>query len=295
MNLRSETMDQPGTAAATENLAPAGKPPREPVRAEPAARAGKTVARIRAAWPPLAFVVLLAGGWQLMAAKVDSVLVPSIPAVAEAVVDTLSSGLFLPQLGVTLLRVALGFALAFAVSLAVGIGMGRNTTVRRFFEPAVLLGLTVPSLVWALLCVIWFGVGLANPVVAVALSAAPALTLNIFQGIRSIESELIEMTHVYRFSLRRRLRYLWLPAVQPALFSGARIGLSLSWKVIVLVEVFGMSSGVGYQLNNEFGAQNVAGVLSWTLLFGVVMAILEYGVLQALERYFTRWRKVSAV
>ncbi|KAA9156713.1 ABC transporter permease subunit [Amycolatopsis acidicola] len=230
-----------------------------------------------------------------MATSLDNLLVPDLGEIAKAVGDTVSSGLFLPELGVTLLRVALGFALGFAVSLVVGIGMGRNPVVRRFFEPAVLLGLTVPSLVWALLCVIWFGVGLANPVIAVALSAAPALTLNIYQGITSISGDLIEMTHVYRFPLGRRLRYLWLPAVQPALFSGARIGLSLSWKVIVLVEVFGMSSGVGYQLNNEFGAQNVAGVLAWTLLFGVVMAILEYGVLQGLERYFTRWRKASSV
>jgi NitT/TauT family transport system permease protein len=248
-----------------------------------------------ATWPPLAFVVLLAAGWQLMSAQAHSVLVPGLPEIARSVVETLSSGLFLPQLGITLLRVALGFTLAFVVALGAGIGMGRNAVLRRFFEPAVLLGLTVPSLVWALLCVIWFGVGLANPVIAVALSAAPALTLNIYQGIASIEAELVEMTYVYRFPLSRRLRYLWLPAMQPALFSGARIGLSLSWKVIVLVEVFGMSSGVGYQLNNEFGAQNVAGVLSWTLLFGVVMAILEYGVLQGLERYFTRWRKASSV
>ncbi|WP_208026021.1 ABC transporter permease [Amycolatopsis acidicola] len=251
--------------------------------------------RVRAAWPPALFLVLLAAGWQLMATSLDNLLVPDLGEIAKAVGDTVSSGLFLPELGVTLLRVALGFALGFAVSLVVGIGMGRNPVVRRFFEPAVLLGLTVPSLVWALLCVIWFGVGLANPVIAVALSAAPALTLNIYQGITSISGDLIEMTHVYRFPLGRRLRYLWLPAVQPALFSGARIGLSLSWKVIVLVEVFGMSSGVGYQLNNEFGAQNVAGVLAWTLLFGVVMAILEYGVLQGLERYFTRWRKASSV
>ncbi|PQM44585.1 Putative aliphatic sulfonates transport permease protein SsuC [Mycobacterium talmoniae] len=237
----------------------------------------------------------LAAGWQLMAMQLDNVLVPGLPAIARALVTTVAGGHFLSALGITLLRVALGFTLAFVVSLAVGIGMGRNAVARRFFEPAVLLGLTVPSLIWALLCVIWFGVGLTNPVIAVALSAAPALTLNVYQGVASLSGELAEMVHVYRFPLRRRLRYLWLPAIQPALFSGARIGLSLSWKVIVLVEVFGMSSGVGYELNNAFGAQDVAGVLSWTMLFAVVMAILEYGVLQGLERYLTRWRKASAV
>ncbi|MEK8168937.1 ABC transporter permease subunit [Streptomyces sp. M19] len=122
---------------------------------------------------------------------------------------------------------------------------------------------------------------LTNPVVAVALSASPALTLSIYQGTRAMDSELREMAHVYRFSLATKLRYLWLPSLLPALFSGARLGLSLSWKVIVLVEMFGMSSGVGYELNNQFAAQNVAGVLSWTLLFALVMAVLEYGCSRA--------------
>ena len=181
------------------------------------------------------------------------------------------------------------------VAVGIGIAMGRSEFARRFFEPAVLLGLTIPGLVWALLCVIWFGIDLINPVAAVALSSAPALMLTIYQGTRSVDPDLLEMAHVYRFSRVTRLRRLWLPALAPSLFAGARLGLSLGWKVIVLVEVFGMSSGVGYQLNNAFAAQNVAAVLAWTLLFAIVMAVLEYGVLQALERRAGRWRKAVTV
>ncbi|GAA1389231.1 ABC transporter permease subunit [Pseudonocardia kongjuensis] len=230
-----------------------------------------------------------------MAVLLDSVLVPTVGDVATELVGIVVDGSFAEQLGITVLRVALGFALAFLVAIAVGIAMGRNEFARRFFEPAVLLGLTIPGLVWALLCVIWFGVGLANPVIAVALASAPALVLTIYQGVRSVDPDLLEMAHVYRFSRTTRLRRLWLPALAPSLFAGARLGLSLGWKVIVLVEVFGMSSGVGYQLNNAFAGQNVGAVLAWTLLFAVVMAVLEYGVLQGLERRASRWRKVVSV
>ncbi|MEJ2866832.1 ABC transporter permease [Actinomycetospora sp. OC33-EN08] len=245
--------------------------------------------------PALAFLVLLVAAWQVMAVLVDSLLVPGVGAVAAELVEVVADGSFVGELGATVLRVALGFALAAVVALPVGIAMGRSDLLRRFAEPAVLLGLTVPGLVWALLCVIWFGVGLANPVVAVALSSAPPLVLTTLQGVRSVDPDLLEMAHVYRFSRRVQLRRLWLPALAPALFAGARLGLSLGWKVVVLVEVFGMSSGVGYQLNNEFGSQNVAGVLAWTLLFAVVMAVLEYGVLQGLERRTGRWRKEVSV
>ncbi|MCF7552493.1 ABC transporter permease [Pseudonocardia sp. WMMC193] len=245
--------------------------------------------------PAVLFLVLLAAAWQLMATLLDSVLVPGVPAIVTELVDIVSDGSFLDQLGITVLRVGLGFALAFVVAVVVGIAMGRNEFARRFFEPAVLLGLTIPGLVWALLCVIWFGIDLVNPVAAVALSSAPALMLQIYQGTRSVDPDLLEMAHVYRFSRRVTLRKLWLPALAPSLFAGARLGLSLGWKVIVLVEVFGMSSGVGYQLNNAFAAQNVAAVLAWTLLFAIVMAILEYGILQGLEKRVSRWRKAVSV
>ncbi|MEQ3554324.1 ABC transporter permease [Pseudonocardia nematodicida] len=251
--------------------------------------------RLRAVGPAVLFLVVAAAAWQLMAVLLDSVLVPGVGDVGGELVEIVLDGSFAEHLGITVLRVALGFALAFVVAVAVGIAMGRNEFAQRFFEPAVLLGLTIPGLVWALLCVIWFGIGLANPVIAVALASAPALVLTIYQGVRSVDPDLLEMAHVYRFSGTTRLRRLWLPALAPSLFAGARLGLSLGWKVIVLVEVFGMSSGVGYQLNNAFAAQNVAAVLAWTLLFAVVMAVLEYGVLQGLERRVGRWRKVVSV
>ncbi|MEU6719408.1 ABC transporter permease subunit [Nonomuraea sp. NPDC046802] len=242
-----------------------------------------------------AFVAILLGGWQIMAGTLDSVLVPGVPEIGTYVVHLATSTAFYSALGVTLLRVTLGFALAFVLGAAVGIAMGRSPLARRFFEPGVLIGLTVPGLVWALLCVIWFGVDLVNPVVAIALSAAPALSLSVYQGTRTIDAQLLEMAHVYRFPPGFRLRYLWLPSLAPALFAGARLGLSLAWKVIVLVEIFGMSSGVGYEINNEFAAQNVAGVLAWTVMFALVMAVLEYGLLQGAENRAGRWRKVARI
>ena len=140
--------------------------------------------------------------------------------VATSLRTILREGGALGELAVTIERVVLGFALAFVVALAAGIAMGRNAFAAAFLEPAVLLGLTIPGLVWALLCVIWFGVALTAPVVAIALSAAPALVLNVVQGMRAVDPGLIEMAHVFRFDRLTRLRRLWLPSLAPFLLSG---------------------------------------------------------------------------
>ncbi|MEV5651089.1 ABC transporter permease subunit [Nocardia sp. NPDC052254] len=245
--------------------------------------------------PPLALIVLLAVGWNVMAARWDTPLMPSLGSIGDELVTLWRGGSLWANLEVTLTRVLLGFAVAFVIAVILGIAMGRNTSVRRFLEPAVLLGLATPGLVKALLCVIWFGISVINPILAVALAAAPALIVNITQGVREVDPQLHEMAHIYHFDAWTRLRRIWLPALAPSLFTGARLGIALAWKVIVLVEIFGMADGVGYQLNLEFSNHNVAAVLAWTIAFALVMTAIEYGVLQTLERRTSRWRKESAV
>lgn len=230
-----------------------------------------------------------------MARRLVNPLVPGVDEVSAELVDIITSGVFFSHMLITLGRVALGFLLAFIVSLALGIVTGRNRYAQQFFEPAILIGLTVPGLVWALLCVIWFGISLTTSTLAVALSLTPPLALSIAQGIKTVSADLQEITAVYRLSTWSRLRFLFLPTLIPFLLNGIRIGLSMGWKVIVLVEIFGLSSGVGYRLNAEYSAMNVAGVLAWTIGFAGVMAVLEYGVIGGIERYLTSWRRVATV
>jgi NitT/TauT family transport system permease protein len=249
-------------------------------------------AALRRVAPSLLFCVCLLVVWEVMARVTASPLVPDVREIAGEVWRLLVSGFALRQIGITLGRILLGFGAAFAISLVIGIVAGRSPTFRRFCDPAIILGLTVPGLVWALLCVIWFGVSLATPVVAIALGVAPVMILNVLQGMRAVDSEILEMAHVFKLSTRDSLRHVWIPSLIPHLIGGARVGLSLGWKVIVLVELFGLSNGVGYQLNSEFSSQNVAGVLAWTIVFWVVMVVIEYGILQSLERHFSVWRRV---
>ncbi len=251
--------------------------------------------RLAAVALPLLLLAIAAGAWEAMAEAVRSPLVPGIAEIGKELMRIFRGGYFFGEMAVTLLRVATGFIMAFAVAVAAGIAMGRKRSVAHFLEPAIIVGLTVPGLVWALLCVIWFGIGLTGAAIAVALSIAPALVLNILQGVRAMDAELLEVTAMLRLPLWTRLRCLWLPSLMPSLLGGARLGLSLAWKVVVLVELFGLSSGIGYQLNSEFGAQNVAGVIAWTLGFAAVMGILEYGILAQLEHHVMRWRRKATV
>jgi NitT/TauT family transport system permease protein len=258
------------------------------------AATGSALRRVAALWlPSIVFCVCLLGLWEVMARVTASPLVPNVGEVLGEVRRLVVGGFALRQIGITLGRILAGFGVAFVISLVVGIAAARSVTFRRFCDPAIILGLTVPGLVWALLCVIWFGVGLTTPIVAIALGIGPVMVLHVLQGMKAVDSEIVEMAHVFKLSTRDKLIHIWIPSLTPHLIGGARVGLSLGWKVIVLVELFGLSNGVGYQLNSEFSSQNVAGVLAWTIVFWAVMVVIEYGVLQSLELASSKWRRVS--
>jgi NitT/TauT family transport system permease protein len=245
-------------------------------------------------WPQVAFFALLVVGWELMARWLHSPLVPGTEPILRELQKITLDGFAFHEIWTTFVRMSLGFLLALVVALPIGIGSAVSRNTARFFEPGIILGLTVPGLVWALLCVIWFGVSLWSPVISVALGVLPSLVIAVQQGVRSLSLETVEMTRVFRLRRSAVLRRIWLPLLYSFLVSGCRIGFSIAWKVIVLVEIFGMSDGVGYQLNAQFSTQNVEGVIAWTLAFWVAMIGVEHGIFRPLDRHANHWKKVSA-
>ena len=64
---------------------------------------------------------------------------------------------------------------------------------------------------------------------------------------------------------------------------------------MVLSEMFGLSSGVGYMINRSFNSYSMEDVLAWTIGFTIVMFAVEYGIILPIERRLVRWRPVVAL
>lgn len=251
----------------------------------------RVLAAIVSVWPQALFFVLLVACWEGMALWLHSPLVPGVGPIFRELVKITDNGFAFSEIWVTFVRMSLGFLLALLVALPIGIAAAVSRTAARFFEPGIILGLTVPGLVWALLCVIWFGVSMWSPVISVALGVLPSLVIAVQQGVRSLSLETSEMARVFRLKRSAVLRRIWMPLLYAFLVSGCRIGFSIAWKVIVLVEIFGMSNGVGYQLNAQFSTQNVEGVIAWTLAFWLAMIVVEHGIFRPLDRHANHWKK----
>jgi NitT/TauT family transport system permease protein len=239
-------------------------------------------------------VASLLGLWAALSALFPPTLLPGPLIVARRLVELAVRGDFWIHLRATILRVLAGFLMAFVVSVAAGIAMGSRRLAEGVLEAWVLVGLTIPGLCWAVLAVMWFGITEMAPIFAIFVVVLPMLTLNMWHGTKSVDRDLLEMARVFRASRRALVRDVVLPQLLPFCLAGARLGFALGWKVVVLSEMFGLSSGVGYMINRSFSAYSMDDVLAWTAGFTLVMFAFEYAVMLPIERRLVRWRPAVA-
>ena len=238
--------------------------------------------------PLLAVSSVIAIWWSLY--LIYPRLLPSPMNTALESIRLLADGTFFFHMYQSLRRVFVGSFIAMFFSVGVGIYMGTVLMGERFFQPLVVLGLTIPGLMWALIAVMLFGINEISPYFAVTVTIFPMLVINIWAGVKSLDKELMDMSHVFHFSKWMKITQVILPQLVPNIFAATRYGLGLAWKVVVVVEMFGTSNGVGYQVMKSYQVFNMEGVIAWTLTFVVAMIVIEYGMIDLAERRLTAWR-----
>jgi NitT/TauT family transport system permease protein len=199
-------------------------------------------------------------------------------------------GTFIFHMIQSLRRVFVGATIAMVFSVAVGIYMGTVLMGERFFQPLVVIGLTIPGLMWSLIAVMLFGINEMTPYFAVSVTIFPMLVINIWAGVKALDKELMDMSHVFHFSPRMKITQVIIPQLIPNIFAATRYGLGLAWKVVVVVEMFGTSNGVGYQVMKAYQIFNMESVIAWTLTFVAAMILIEYGIINRIEQRLTSWR-----
>jgi NitT/TauT family transport system permease protein len=241
-------------------------------------------------WRVLGYITVL-GFWEYASGTLmDETLLPSPSKVLETFGDVWASGDMPGAFQATLTRIAVGFTLAFFVGAGVGVLM-QNRWFAAFFKDAVLIGVTTPGLIWALITAIIFGNRTAGPLVAIVLTTFALITVNVAEGIKSLPKDLIDMSRAFRVGVVKRNRQIVIPHLAPFVFTGVRFGFSIAWKVTVLTEVFASSSGIGFEMRTASQLFRLDEFLTWILAFYLLALFLEKVVLERIERHFFRWRR----
>lgn len=242
----------------------------------------------------LASLLALLALWQIAAHFGDPRLLPGPMTVFATMKSEAASGALFVALGATLARVAAAFFLAMAAGSAIGYAMGRNALFDRLADPWIVVLLSLPALVIIVLAYIWAGLNEAAAIGAVALNKLPVTVVTIREGVRALDARLDEMARVFGFSRLRWLSHVVAPQLAPFFAAATRAGLSLVWKIVLVVELMGRPNGVGFEINVAFQLFDVPLLLAYALPFTAIMLIIETLLVQPFERRVSRWRPRAA-
>ena len=240
-------------------------------------------------------VAVLLAAWVGLSFVFSEQIIPGPIPVVEAIVDNMQSGDGLFHLYKTVSRVVLGLTIAMFLGTGLGLVMGLSIKGEKFFESWVMIGLTIPAVVYAIICLLWFGLNDSAAVIAIGITAFPAVAINMWQGVKDIDMQLIAMGKAFRLPTRDLIRKIVLPQTVPYVLAATRYALGISWKIATTVELIGMSSGVGYMLHYWFGLFSMTQVFAWTLTFVIVLLFIEYVLINPFEKRATAWRPAVQV
>lgn len=229
--------------------------------------------------------------WWVSSLSAPAYIFPSPMRTYEAMVTMIENGSFFKDIRMTFGRVISGFLLAVAIGVPLGIILGANKKVADFFEPILAVINTISSAIWAIFALIWFGLSNMTTIFVVLMTAMPLILTNVWQGTRTVNADYIELARSFRMSQAKILWKIYVPTIMPYFFSGARLAFGFGWRVSLVAETIGSTSGIGYRLRQAADLVQTDQVFAWTLTLIVMMLIIELCILKPLERHLFRWKK----
>ncbi len=239
---------------------------------------------------PVVILLAVLGIWEAVVYFLDikRFILPAPTEILVAVFEERES--LLRHSWVTLQEMLLGFVLAITVGIPLAVLMFEFPVLERAFYPYVIGSQTVPVFAIAPLLVIWFGFGIASKVVMAAIIVFFAIVLNTMDGLRSTDPDIVNLFRIHRAT---RLQILWkvrIPSALPFIFSGAKIGISISTIGAVIGEWVGAGAGLGYLMLYAKAQYR------YNLVFAAIFSLTLMGlglfvIMSLLERYAMPWRQ----
>lgn len=201
-----------------------------------------------------------------------------LPSPLSALLRLLELAVTLPfwrAVGSSALRIVGGFLLALGAGTALAVPASRFRRVEELLSPLVTAVKTIPVASFIILALVW----LDSRSLALFISflmVFPPVYLNVLEGIRQADRQLLEMARVFRVPPGRRVRGIYLPAVLPYFRTAASLGLGLCWKAGVAAEVIGLPGGsLGEKLYNAKVYFMTADLFAWTAVIVLVSVVFE--------------------
>jgi len=223
---------------------------------------------------------------------VSSLFLPGPGLLFASFVDLLLhgyKGYSLPaHVGISLMRVLVGFGSGAAIGTAIGLGMGALPLFDAFAAPFVEFLRPLPQLAYLVLLIVWFGIGETSKIVLLFLTALPVAAIAARDGVRSVPRERVQAARTLGASRAQIFRHVIFFSALPEIFVGARLAIGIVYATLIAAEIIAGSNGIGWLVFDAGRFLRSDYVFVGVLLIGLMGLGLDL-MLRTLERRVVHW------
>ena len=254
--------------------------------------AGDRSSAIFAARAAFLAIILLAWQGAVDSGLANAAFISTPASVAQSLWHLFRDGEIFPDLGTTVLEIAIAFALSVVFGIASAVVLDRNDWLNRIVSPFLTAFNSMPRIALGPLFVLWFGIGIASKVVLAFSLGYFIMLLSTLGGLKNVDRDLLLMSRLFGASELRLFRHVRFPWALPGIFAGLKLTLIYCSAGAVIGEMIAAKSGLGVLLQSFSGRFDVAGVLALILIVALLVMTLT-SVMDLVERRLLEWSRGS--
>ncbi len=245
---------------------------------------------VRSALPPIVFLAVLAGVWELayLAKIKPSYALPAPADVAAKLWETVQDGTAFEAIWTSLSRGAVGFAMSLVIGSLLGLAMWGSRWLRAAIGPIVSGLQSLPSVAWVPAAIIWFQLSNAAIYTVVLLGAVPSIANGLVAGIDQVPPLFLRAGRTLGARGLVSARHILLPAALPGFVAGLKQGWAFAWRSLMAAELItyspSLGQGLGQLLNIGRELSQMSLVITSITLILVVGIAIELLIFAPLER-----------
>ncbi|MDT6939195.1 ABC transporter permease [Brucella pseudogrignonensis] len=191
---------------------------------------------------------------------------------------------FMSDIGMTVWRVLGGFIMASIVAIPLGIAMGAYKPIEALLEPFVSFARYLPASAFVPLLILWSGIGETQKLLVIFIGAVFQLILMIAVIVSGTRRDLVEAAYTLGAKDRGVIRRVLVPSSAPDIAETLRLVLGWAWTYVIVAELIGASSGIGYMIINSQALMATGQIIFGIIVIGVIGLISDLAF-----KYINRW------
>jgi sulfonate transport system permease protein len=210
--------------------------------------------------------------------------------VAGTAGELIADGRLQSNLAASLYRAGTALLLGVGLGVLLALVAGLSRVGEALVDGPIQIKRAIPTVALIPLAIVWFGIGEQMKIIVILAAVFVPIYLNTYAGLRNIDERYVELAESLGLSRAQFIRRVAVPGALPGFFTGLRLGVTMSWLVLAVVEQVNATSGIGYLMSQArtYGQTDI--IVVGLVVYGIFGLVGDY-LVRTVERRSLAWRR----